>query len=414
MPLRICLVSQSYLPFHGGITEHVWHLAGALASRGHSVTILTGAPFRPMPIGDPDPPGVTVRRVGRTVRLPSHGARACVTFGWGWRQSLKPLLKEGIDVVHLQSPLEPVLPLWALKYLPGVKVGTFHTGGDTPHWGYVHGARWLQTFAGRLDLRVAVSREARRFVSDRFPGSYEVIPNGVDLPRFAHPGAGRPRRVAYGHLPRLRALYVGRLDPRKGLLTLLEALQRYRDLAAAHRWPTLEIDLVGDGPLRRVIDRRVARERLPIRCHGAQSRDALPSFYRDADIFLAPSEHGESFGISLLEAMASHLPMIAANISGYRETLAGSGAALLFQAGSPKALCEAMATMTRIPEQQVRMGEAGFDHVQRYAWPRVAAQVERAYLSCLRTASETQAEKGGSARGRQRRARATILSASDS
>ena len=329
---------------------------------------------------------MTVYRVGRTARLPSHGARACVTFGWGWRRSLNPLLEEGLDVVHLQSPLEPFLPLWALRNLPGAKVGTFHTGGDTPHWGYVHGARWLQAYANRLDQRIAVSREARRFVNECFPGSYEVIPNGVDLRRFVSLTSGPPRGVPYGHLPRVRALYVGRLDPRKGLFTLLDALRRYRDLAAAQRWPTLELDLVGDGPLKRTLDRRVAREQLPVRCHGAISRERLPSFYRQADLFLAPSEDGESFGVSLLEAMAGRLPVIAANISGYRETLAGSGAALLFEAGSPEALCQAMETLTRSPEQRIRMGEAGLDHVQRYGWPRIAARVERAYLTCLRSA----------------------------
>ena len=71
-PLRIWLVSQSYLPYHGGITEHVWHLSHELARRGHAVSILTGTPLsgRSRP-SDPDPPGVRVLRVGRTLRASS-------------------------------------------------------------------------------------------------------------------------------------------------------------------------------------------------------------------------------------------------------------------------------------------------------------------------------------------------------
>ena len=67
--LRIWVVSQSYLPYYGGITEHVWHLTAQLAGRGHEVRLITGRPLRAPHGGeDSDPPGVTITRLGRTLR----------------------------------------------------------------------------------------------------------------------------------------------------------------------------------------------------------------------------------------------------------------------------------------------------------------------------------------------------------
>ncbi|MFH1144661.1 MAG: glycosyltransferase family 4 protein, partial [Candidatus Eisenbacteria bacterium] len=237
--LTIWIVSQSYLPYYGGITEHVWHLAEHLARRGHRVHLLTGRPLsRDLHPSDPDPPGVQVTRIGCTMRLPSHGAQACVTFGCRWTPRLARL--EPPAVVHLQSPLEPFLPLWALERIDGVKIGTFHTGGEASHWGYRRFGPWLRRSASRLRERLAVSAEAARFVADHVPGRYRIVPNGVDLSRFARPasagpphGQGNPGRAA------ARILYVGRFDARKGLEVLLDAFQALSCEAAPSRRPHL-------------------------------------------------------------------------------------------------------------------------------------------------------------------------------
>ncbi len=382
MPLTVWLVSASYLPYPGGITEHVWHLSAALAQRGHRVTILTGTPLLGGTGRDADPPGVRVLRHGRTVRIPSHGSRACVTVGWpsrvdGRPRAGRPPRRPGApppDVVHLQSPLEPFLPLWALQHLPGAKVGTFHTGGSRPHWGYRWGARWLGHFANLLDRRLAVSREAARFVRAHLPGEYEIVPNGVDLHRFA--AGPLPWRASREPL---RALCVGRLDPRKGLFTLLEGLAYYQAHTRRQGLPPMTLTLVGDGPLRDRLARRARRLQVPVHFRGSVTRTQLPGCYRDSDICLALSAHGESFGINLLEAMASGRPIIAANIDGYRDTVAGSGAALLVEAGSATACGEALLRLAAAPDLRRHMGRQARRHAEHFAWPQIAARVEAIY-----------------------------------
>ncbi len=388
--LHICLVSQSYLPFHGGITEHVWHLSRTLAQRGHRVTILTGNPRSEVVQNEADPDNVQVLRVGTTCTLPSHGSRACVTFGLPWQKKLRQLRNEAIDVTHLQSPLEPFLPLWALKNLPGVKIGTFHTGGKKQHWGYQRFSGKLSGFASDLDRQLAVSSEAKRFVESYFPGRYEIIPNGVDLTRFhplRHPSVHR-RQLQDGADAHL--LYVGRLDPRKGLETLLAALGRFcqtRALrchpASGPRLPKLKLVIVGDGPKRKHLE-RIAREReLPVTFLGPVERDILPECYRDADIFVAPSADGESFGISLLEAMASGLPIVASDIAGYRETLSGSEAALHFTPGSDIALSRCLESLLGSNRLRLSLGRSGHSFVQNFSWERITDRVEQVYYEAL-------------------------------
>jgi len=377
--LEIWLVSQSYLPYYGGITEHVWHVAQRLAARGHRVSILTGRPLaNGHPARDADPPGVTVHRLGRTLRVPSNGARACVTFGWGWRAQLAARRVAPPEIVHIHSPLEPLLPLWALRGLPGVKVGTFHTGGSQDHWGYRRFAARLGGPLAALRVRIAVSREAARYVSRHFPGEYRIVPNGVDTARF------RPRAAAPPPAAELRVLFVGRCDPRKGLAALLEALAlARRGEGAGGARPRLSLRVVGEGPERPALERRARAAGLPVEFLGGIPRAELPDQYRAADIFVAPSTDGESFGVSLLEALASGLPVVASRIPGYAETLRDSGAALLVEPGSPRALSAALVALAGDPVRRASLGEQGRAFVRRFDWDRVAAEIESLYRGLL-------------------------------
>ncbi len=376
-PLQICLVSQSYLPYHGGITEHVWHLADGLARRGHGVSILTGMPARNGRAAEVDPIGVRVIRLGRTLQVPSHGGRACVVCGLDLGRQLRRNRPGPPDLVHVMSPLEPFLPLWAVRHLPGAKVGTFHTGGSRPHWGYRGFAAWLAPYARLLAQRIAVSREAARYVSAHFPGPYEVIPNGVDLERFA---TARMRPVP----PAGRViLYVGRLDPRKGLRLLLAAFERVRRGGAG---PGAELWLAGAGPEAGWLARRAARRGLPVRLLGAVARAELPRLYAGADLFVAPATDGESFGINLLEALASGTPIVAARIAGYAETLGGDDAARFFRPGDEADLAAGIGDLLGDRAARARLRAAGLRRAEAFAWPRVVERVERAYLVALRRA----------------------------
>src|SRR5262249_21525523 len=179
--VRIGIVSQSYYPRYGGVTEHVHALAHELKRRGHEVTIITSF-FRRGEKGFTD----GVLRIGWNILVPFN--RAFVDFAIGL--SLKRRLRRASraldwDVVHVHNPAAPSLPLFAVQVSDRPTVGTFHsTGGRTALQDLFR--PMLVRAMARLDGRIAVSTTAKTAAEIYHPGPYHVIPNGVDVERF-HP-----------------------------------------------------------------------------------------------------------------------------------------------------------------------------------------------------------------------------------
>lgn len=364
-PLDILLVSQSYRPVYGGISEHVHHLALALRDRGHRVRILTSGPG---PAGEDC--GIQLLRIGRRFRFPSNGAMASLSFHARYRAAVRRALATPTDLIHIHSPLEPFLP-WAVLHEARVPcIGTFHNAGG-PHWGYRVFSRWLAPLAERLTLRAAVSESAARYAGRHFPGEYLLIPNGVDRTRF-HPNGSRPP----GRKPTF--LFVGRLEPRKGLDLLLDGIDR-----AARSLPERPLlRIVGDGRCGRLL-RRSRRDRaFDLDWRGDVPPEDLPQIYREADLFVSPALHGESFGVVLLEALASGIPVVASAIEGYRDLLRDCPSAVLVAPGSATDLARGIVQAWReLPGDAARRG--GVEHTQPYDWQHVALITEVAYREAL-------------------------------
>ena len=375
--IRVLLVTQSYHPIHGGIGEHVRHLALALGARGHEAVVLTAGP--PPPGGEP--PGPEVIRLGRRIQVPSNGSRATIAWRPSYRLAVRSVLRDPYDIVHVHSPLEPFLPWAVLREARAPCVGTFHNAGSV-HWGYRFFADRLRGFVERLDARTAVSRCAARYVGRHFPGRYHILANGVDTARF-RPGEGRRGR------PRPALLFVGRLEKRKGIGLLLDGVSR----AAAAMRPAPRLLVVGDGSLRGRMLRRAARLGVDLEWIGPVSPAEIPGIYRSADLLVAPALFGESFGIVLLEALASGLPVVASSIEGYQELLARCPAAELFRAGDAADLGRAIArALETAREERVRREARRF--AIRYGWDRLVIGMEAIYRTAAGDALQLRVETG--------------------
>ena len=161
------------------------------------------------------------------------------------------LERERFDVLHFHEPFVPFLSLVILRESQSVNVATFHAyGGWSP--AYEFGSRALGGYAERLHGRIAVSAAARHFIDRYFPGDYKVIPNGVDIDRFR-----RAVPVARWQDGTRNILFVGRFEPRKGVLDLLKAYRILRKTGCECR-----LLLVGGGPQEREARRYVATRRL--------------------------------------------------------------------------------------------------------------------------------------------------------
>lgn len=378
MSLRIAIASASYDPVVGGISEQVAGLSEELRRRGHRVTVVTGEARRHDARTRPTAStgGVEVVRLGATRMVAANGGRAAVVWGRGIRPALRRLWQSGYDLLHVHSPLEPGLPRDAVLSFPGPIVGTFHTAARSA-WAYRCLAPWLRPVWNRLDARVAVSSAAASHVARVFGDDCRIIPNGVDLRRF-RPSTARRERRSNGPY---RLLSVSRLEPRKGVDVVLEALARVDGVA-------VELSVIGEGGetrrLERLANLAARRPNVRVRFLGAIAREDLPGHYAAADAFVAPATHGESFGVVLLEALASGLPILASDLPGYREVLGGCTAVQRVPAGEVEAWTRALRSVPDwLPHEE--RARAARRHAERFDFRTVASELEGIYREIAKT-----------------------------
>lgn len=339
--MRVALVCPYSWSFPGGVQTHVAGLADALRDRGCDAEILAPAD------GPVDVEGFVP--LGRSIGFTWEGTVTRValqpaTVG----RTAREVRSRRFDVVHVHEPMLPAAGLAAVWAARAPVVGTFHMVARRPFWYRV----WrpvVQPTAARLAARIAVSVAARDFAAQVLPGAYELIPNAIDTSAFAP-----------GERDGTRLLFVGRAEPRKGLPVLLDALGRL----PGH----VTLDLVG---VRGDFGPRV-------RAHGRVSDEERRRLLARADVLVAPSLGGESFGVVLLEGMAAGLPVVASDIDGYRAVLPPE-AGRLVPPGDVGALAAELSALVADEQLRARLGGAGRREAQRYDWDEVVGRVLEVY-----------------------------------
>jgi phosphatidylinositol alpha-mannosyltransferase len=366
--MRIALVTEFYHPHLGGVTEHVENLAKQFRGRGHEVTIIT-ARMAGQRI-DPE----YVRRVGTSRVVFSNGSFARVTTGFRLRAQIARILRERqIEIVHLHGALVPTLGLVAQDAAADLGlpvVATFHSWFPGSK-AYRIFRRPLQARLDRIAASIAVSEPVIAAHSRYFTTDWIVIPNGIDIEQFhpvSHNGNGAP------HAPRL--LFLGRLDPRNGLGTMLDAMP-----AILRRRPDARLVVAGDGPLRGFYEERARALGDKVQFLGKVNGER-PQLYGTADLYVCPTSKA-SFGITLLEAMACATPIVGSDIIGFRELIAHGAEAVLVPVDDADAWAETAVALLDDPERRQEMGAAGRAKAARFAWPQVADQVLAVYTRVL-------------------------------
>lgn len=366
-PLTIGIVSAYDYGYPGGVSEHIRCLAAALRGLGHEVTVM--APSSVVGEGHGIPGYV---RVGGTVPVRGNRSVARVGLSPFVGPRVRALVEgAGFDVIHYHEPLLPMLPMIVLRRSRGANVGTFHAYAPES-LAYRWGRPLLTPYFRRLHACIAVSESARDLARRYFPGAYRVVPNGVDIRRFS-PDL-RPC-AEFRSAGKYTLLFVGRLDQRKGLRPLLEAFAIVR----RHR-SDVRLVIVGEGPLRGASERYVARTQIPdVQFAGFVSAEALPGCYAAADVFCAPATGEESFGIVLLEAMATGTPIAASAIAGFSRVVSNGRQGLLLPPGDPRAWSAALCALLDDPARRRSMSRMGVADARRYDWTRVAGEVLEVY-----------------------------------
>ena len=371
--MRVALFTNNYLPFRGGVTTAVETLRTGLEASGHQAWV-----FAPASDTAGDSPGVfrypsipAPTYPGFAVPFPCSPRLARVARG------LRP------DIVHAQHPfLLGVTARRLARRLAVPLVFTYHTRYEK----YAHyvpaperlvaalAVRLACRFADRAELVIAPSACIAETLRARgVRARVAVVPTGVPLDRFCPGGAGAARR-ALGLTPEaLVCLYVGRLDREKSVERVIEAFG-----LIAGALPQARLLLVGQGSHAEALGRQAvaspARDR--IRLMGGVAREALPAYYRAADLFLFASET-ETQGLVLAEAHACGLAAVAVRASGVEEVVVDGATGLLTKPDA-RDLADAAIGLLLDPARRAAMGVAGRLVAERTfsATGQVAAMVE--------------------------------------
>ena len=232
----------------------------------------------------------------------------------------------------------------------------------------------------RLHRIVAVSQEIRRELASHGFGSDRIvdIPNGVDAVRFAPPADPEAARCAAGLGPDT-VLFLGRLDPQKGLDVALEAWAE-----VVRRRPGARLAVAGEGPSGAALQGQAARLGLGDAVRFLGVSETPETLLQGSEVFLLPSR-SEGMSNALLEAMATGLPCVATRIGGNGELLRHGENGLLIPPGDAGALAETLLGLLQDPALRRRLGSAARrDVLERYAMDRVA----RAYCELYTRVSE--------------------------
>ncbi|MBV8256705.1 MAG: glycosyltransferase family 4 protein [Actinobacteria bacterium] len=366
--MKIGIVVPYSWSFWGAVVEHAELQSAALRALGHDVRTIMGN----------DPPGQFTRvlhprhgrhgnpppdviPIGRSVIVPANGSLPNIILSPRSVVRIKQAIdREGFDVLHLHEPMTPIPCIAALAFWEGPTVGTFHASGDlgwmriaTPVWGFL---------ADRIDQRIAVSDMAAQSAARWLGGDYTIVPNGVLIPPAAEPG-GRAHRI----------VFAGRHEARKGLQVLLEAWPEI------HRRTGAELRVIGADPLRVQLLMSRLRVRDGIEVLGFLEQDAFTEELLQAKALVAPSLGGESFGMVLTRAFACATPVVASDITGYRDVMTPE-TSVSFPAGDVQALAEAVESLLADEPRREAMGAAARQlALDRYGWEAIARRLVEIY-----------------------------------
>lgn len=389
--MRVCFISRRFFPAISGMSVYAANLLRELVERGHDVTLVSqyrdDSEGRGVYGGGPPPevPGV------RVMGLEARGERDGGDFERDIEEMVRTISaeheREPFDILHAQYGYPTGLAALEASKITGVPNAVSIQGGDG-HWVGSCCAthdRAMKAVLGHAGALLIGSRSFAEEVRDNHgvaPEDFTIIPGAVDTRRFRPADEDR-----VGELSAEPALvYHGRVDARKGILDLLHAMK-----ILAGRGSRARLVVSGVGP-----DVQAAKDLASglgldgrVEFSGYAPYEATPGVYRAHDVFVSPT-YAEGFSNTILEAMASGLPVVSTNTTGVVDCLADGENALLCEPGATEALADALQRMLADDGMRRRLARTALAEARRiYSWPAIAARIEEVYNSLSGTVPDT-------------------------
>jgi len=370
-PLRVVVVTESFLPQVNGVTNSVLRILEHLRAEGHQALVIA-----PESSG-----GITEYAGFRVKRVPSLEMKGLLPVGFP-QKMIEPLI-DGFnpDVVHLASPF--FLGNYASRVaerlgIPTLSVYQTDIAGFARHYGLTvaHDSlkRWVAKIHKRTTRTLAPSNWSCEDLKTTGVPNVHLWPRGVDSQKFSPEKrdinlrcellADRPDRKLVG--------YVGRLANEK----------RIDDLATLDARDDIQLVIVGEGPARTRLERVLTNARFV----GYQSGEDLARYYASLDIFVHTGKH-ETFCQSVQEALASGVPVIAPNFGGPTDLVKHGWTGYLIDTENSYSLNHAVNQILQLAEPAL-MGARARESVIERTWLSVNNQLISHYTDLIAVKSE--------------------------
>ncbi|HET8671191.1 MAG TPA: glycosyltransferase family 4 protein [Candidatus Saccharimonadales bacterium] len=369
--MKIGLVCPYSIAKRGGVQEHVIACRAELRKRGHEVCILTP---RPQDYEEDPPKHILFIGESKDFNSPLH---TTVQVSASVNNTIDAVLAEHqFDILHFHEPWVPMLSAQILSRSRSVNVGTFH-------------AKLPETLMTRTMIKVvtpytksvlkyideftAVSEAAAEYVCSLTDAPIALIPNGIDLSKYKPPlkrNDDRKQKTIF---------YLGRLEQRKGAKHLIHAFKLLTE-----KKPDVTLVLAGDGPERAKLEMLVSDLGLEnVEFLGFISDKEKIHYLRTADLYCSPALYGESFGIVLLEAMATGIVTVAGDNPGYASVMRGLGSISLVNPKHHAEFCRRLDLLLHESDLRELWREWAATQIPQYSYNAIVDRYEEVYRTAL-------------------------------
>jgi phosphatidyl-myo-inositol alpha-mannosyltransferase len=382
--MKIGLVCPYNIARGGGVQQHIFACQAELRKRGHQVYVIT-----PRPQDYDADPGKNILFVGGAADFNTPLLHTTGQVSAGVNDTIDRMLAEHeFDILHFHEPWVPMISAQILSRSKSINVATFH-------------AKLPETIMTRTMIKVvtpytksvlkyidectAVSDAAAEYVRSLTDKPIALIPNGIDLSKY------RPLARRSESKKQKTILYVGRLEQRKGVKHLLHAFS-----LLAQTDPDVSLVIAGDGPDREKLESLAADLELKnIDFTGYIDDKEKIHYLRTADLYCSPALYGESFGIVLLEAMATGTVIVAGDNPGYASVMSGLGALSLVNPQHHAEFSRRLGLLLRENDLRRLWRDWASSQLPKYTYPTIVDQYEEVYRHALKTHADKKDQNNG-------------------
>ena len=368
--MRIIQIVAYYPPCVGGMQNIAREISERLAKKGHQVEVFTSDI------------GCKKGKLRSTKNLKIHYLKSCQFAHTPIIPSLffklLKISKDSIIHVHIAHAMIPEIVFLVSKIRNIPYVAHIHADVEpSGKMGFLlpfYKKIFLQKILNYASKIVVPTKDYIAIISKKYAISkYKiiVIPTGVDLNNFKSMSGKL-------HNP-IRLLFVGRLTKQKNIRLLIKSFKKIID----NNDFNIELHIVGEGEDKNKIIFLIKTLKLDNRVilHGSLIGNKLHKIYSNSDIFILPSMF-ESFGIVLIEAMASGIPIIASNIPCVRNVIKNNKTGLLVKT-TPEDFAEAIEKLLNNPKLREKLIENGLEEIKKYNWDKIVSKFEWIYKEVI-------------------------------